>query len=327
MRIIAYGYFRTLSALNQSAPPPEAAGRKPHGTEIKMRTEPVATEQGAVVEVPALSGNSHRGRARRIITDKMLEILQLEKRSLDPRVIDWLYSGGGLATDEKNTLTPDTDQELRVLFPQYALFGASTLGTIMEGETNFGTWYAATMASPPSVFGLKGTIFEELEERYRQQTLPHPKDILGQYHFTKLAQLSKVFGDEFISQYEKEHEIKLREALPVTVQYVVPNTFFTGWVALQETATAVEQAALRLALEAIFAEEKNGEDVQGGAVTRGVGYLGAQGARGFGRVESCIVGLTELPKPEVFLKHVEENADALKAYLTSGKLVPSKKTN
>lgn len=102
------------------------------GTITLLRRETVVTSDGALVEIPVISGNTFRGKLRRIGEELIREVLQYEGE-LHPAVAHALRGGGSLAKASREPLSGSRLQQLRRLVPLIAVFGAAGGGRIIDG--------------------------------------------------------------------------------------------------------------------------------------------------------------------------------------------------
>lgn len=122
----------TLTALSSVA-----HGGETRGTITLLRREQIAQPDGAVVQVPIVSGNTLRGRLRRIGEELLRDVLQYEGQ-LSPAAAHALRGGGALAKTTGEPLSGNRLQALRNLCPQIGVFGAAASGTIIDGALDVG---------------------------------------------------------------------------------------------------------------------------------------------------------------------------------------------
>lgn len=122
----------TLTALSSIA-----HGGETRGTRTLLRRELVARPDGRLVYVPIISGNTLRGRLRRIGEELLRDTLQYE--GLIPAAAAHALRGGGaLAKTGGEPLSGSRLQRLRNLIPQIGVFGAAGGGTIIDGALDVG---------------------------------------------------------------------------------------------------------------------------------------------------------------------------------------------
>lgn len=107
-------------------------GGETRGTITLLRRELVIQPDGRPVHVPILSGNSFRGRLRRIGEELLRDVLQYEKQ-LSLSAAHALRGGGALAKVPGTPLSGRRLQDLRDLIPQVGVFGCAAGGRIIDG--------------------------------------------------------------------------------------------------------------------------------------------------------------------------------------------------
>ena len=122
----------TLTALSSIA-----HGGETRGTITLLRRELIAQPGGPLVHVPIISGNSFRGRLRRIGEDLLRETLDYDGQ-LSPAAAHALRGGGSLAKTSSEPLSGNRLQMLRNLVPQIGVFGAAGGGVIIDGALDVG---------------------------------------------------------------------------------------------------------------------------------------------------------------------------------------------
>lgn len=122
----------TLTALSSIA-----HGGETRGTITLLRRELIAQPGGPLVHVPIISGNSFRGRLRRIGEDLLRETLYYDGQ-LSPAAAHALRGGGSLAKTSSEPLSGNRLQMLRNLVPQIGVFGAAGGGVIIDGALDVG---------------------------------------------------------------------------------------------------------------------------------------------------------------------------------------------
>lgn len=117
-----------------------------HGVNSKLRREKVIQPNGAVEEIPIISGNAMRG----ILRDRgMLHMLKQlgygvndetgEVKGLSLSAFYFLFSGGALTKDLGNRgLDVDEARRWRSLIPLVAVFGGAMGNQIMPGKAKIG---------------------------------------------------------------------------------------------------------------------------------------------------------------------------------------------
>lgn len=121
----------TLTALSSIA-----HGGDNRGTITLLRRELVNTPDG-LIHVPVISGNSLRGRLRRVGEELLRDVVGYEGL-LHPAAAHALRGGGALAKTGGEPLSGSRLHQLRTLVPQIGVFGAAGGGTIINGCLDVG---------------------------------------------------------------------------------------------------------------------------------------------------------------------------------------------
>lgn len=114
-----------------------AHGGETRGTITLLRRELLALPDGRRVYVPIISGNTFRGRLRRLGEELLRNVLRYETE-LHPAAAHALRGGGALAKTSHEPLSGHRLQALRNLVPQIGVFGAAGGGTIIDGALDVG---------------------------------------------------------------------------------------------------------------------------------------------------------------------------------------------
>lgn len=107
------------------------------GTITLLRREAVITADGSLVQVPVVSGNTLRGRLRRVGEELLREALGYDG-VISAAAAHALRGGGSLAKTSAEPLSGSRLAQLRALVPQIAVFGAAGGGTIIDGALEVG---------------------------------------------------------------------------------------------------------------------------------------------------------------------------------------------
>lgn len=113
-----------------------AHGGETRGTITLLRRETMITPAGRV-SVPVISGNTWRGRLRRIGEELLRDAVGYEGE-LTPAAAHALRGGGALAKTGREPLSGSRLETLRELVPQIGVFGAAGGGTIISGALDVG---------------------------------------------------------------------------------------------------------------------------------------------------------------------------------------------
>ncbi|MGF0118741.1 hypothetical protein ACQFYA_20810 [Promicromonospora sp. Marseille-Q5078] len=114
-----------------------AHGGDTRGTITLLRRERVMTEAGDFVFIPIISGNTLRGRLRRIGEELLRDAVGYEGQLPAPAA-HALRGGGALAKSSTEPLSGSRLQRVRALVPQLGVFGAAAGGTIIGGALDVG---------------------------------------------------------------------------------------------------------------------------------------------------------------------------------------------
>lgn len=114
-----------------------AHGGDTHGTVRLLRRETVVQPDGTPLEVPIVSGNSLRGRLRRISEELLRDQLRYEGK-LSPAAAHALRGGGALVKTSKEALSGSRLAQLRALIPHVGVFGMAGGGAIVDGALTVG---------------------------------------------------------------------------------------------------------------------------------------------------------------------------------------------
>lgn len=114
-----------------------AHGEESRGTYTMLRREIVTTPTGDRMEVPIISGNTLRGRLRRI-GEELFRDAAGYAGLLSPAAAHTLRGGGSLAKTGKEPLSGARLARMRELVPQLGVFGGAGGGTIIGGALDVG---------------------------------------------------------------------------------------------------------------------------------------------------------------------------------------------
>lgn len=122
----------TLTALSSIA-----HGGETRGTITLLRRELVRAPDGRLMHVPVISGNTVRGRLRRLGEELLRDAIGYEGL-LTPAAAHTLRGGGALAKTSGEPLSGNRLRRLRELVPQIGVFGGAGGGTIINGALDVG---------------------------------------------------------------------------------------------------------------------------------------------------------------------------------------------
>ncbi|OIV39144.1 hypothetical protein BIV57_02095 [Mangrovactinospora gilvigrisea] len=133
---VSIKYVGVATALSSIA---HAGGDRPRGTTTLLRREKIIQPDGRVVYVPMISGNSVRGRLRRIGEDLLREVLEYEGE-ISLAAAHALRGGGSLAKQIGQNLSGLRLAHVRSLIPQVGVFGCAAGGRVIDGCLQVGKW-------------------------------------------------------------------------------------------------------------------------------------------------------------------------------------------
>jgi len=150
-------------------------GEETRGTYTMLRRELVTTAGGARVLVPIISGNTLRGRLRRIGEELLRDAVGYAGQ-ISPAAAHTLRGGGSLAKTGREPLSGSRLARLRELVPQLGVFGGAGGGTIIGGALDVGK-VVPHVAETARITGVDSTVsaFEatQLEAYTRQDDERH----------------------------------------------------------------------------------------------------------------------------------------------------------
>ena len=114
-----------------------AHGGETRGTITLLRRELIVTPEGQMTHVPVVSGNTLRGRLRRLGEELLRDAVGYEGQ-LHPAAAHVLRGGGALAKTSHEPLSGSRLQELRELVPHIGVFGGAGGGVIINGALDVG---------------------------------------------------------------------------------------------------------------------------------------------------------------------------------------------
>lgn len=110
----------------------------PVGNAQLIRRMPLALPNGALVHVPAVSGNALRGSLRRIIMRDLLALSGLDRESPGWDALYAAVANGGHLEGASTALDPGYVRELREALPALSVFGAALRTWFLEGRMRVG---------------------------------------------------------------------------------------------------------------------------------------------------------------------------------------------
>lgn len=197
-----------------------AHGGETRGTITLLRRELIAQPNGDLQPVPVISGNSLRGRLRRVGEELLRDTLGYEGH-LTLSAAHALRGGGALAKTSGEPLSGARLHNVRELLPHLGVFGAAAGGRIIDGALQVGK-LIPYVAETNRITGAAATrsAFEATQiEDYTRQ------DDAGTHHFPAVP------GDDSSGPQQMLYRI---ETFPA-------GTMFAAWIRL-DRATDLEHS-------------------------------------------------------------------------------------
>lgn len=216
----------------------------------------VMVHEGKAIAVPCVSGNSFRGKLRRLLAYDIVHRLGLEIESLPHKLIHLLFNGGGLEESSKKAENKEatsayrfTEKEVRSAFPHLDLLGVS-----------FGTRMMRGLIAVSDILPLAQETASVLEVDVEGLVSVH--DLTHWRVFTRQDELTRLG----IETEEKSAQMIYK------AQYIVANTKMKQRIHWLVTPNSLQEAVLATGLKA-FMEKP---------------YLGGKSNLNFGRVDVVI---------------------------------------
>lgn len=114
------------------------SGDEKTGMEVLLKRIKFKTPRG-IIEIPCISGNSVRGRMRRLLAKHLLDSVGYQPKS--PMLFHSLFSGGVLEeveADEVGKIDLNIRKEIRSLIPFLSLMGTAYGNQVLQGKLNVG---------------------------------------------------------------------------------------------------------------------------------------------------------------------------------------------
>jgi CRISPR type IV-associated protein Csf2 len=271
------------------------------GTTTLFRRETVIQPDGRAVEVPIVSGNSFRGRLRRIGEELLRDTLRYEGE-LALSAAHALRGGGSLAKTSGDPLSGRRLHTLRALIPHVGVFGCAAGGRIIDGCLQV------------------GKVVPHLRET--AHILDHPRSDLSSFSTAQIETYmrhddtdSHAFTDVTTHRVDvdptgqprleqlPDHDTDTSQLMQFHVETLPAGAELSSWLRL-ERATDLEVAFFTDVLEAFTA----------------YGRLGGRAAIGHGHVRT-IATRTQLagtePTPVDWRAHLTERRDEALAALAT----------
>lgn len=221
------GTFTAMSSI--------AHGGETRGTITLLRREQIAQPSGVLVQVPIVSGNTLRGRLRRIGEELLRDAVQYDGQ-LHPAAAHALRGGGALAKTAGEPLSGNRLQTLRDLVPQIGVFGAAAGGTIIDGALDVGK-VVPHLAETNHITGANATAsaFTTTQiEAYTRQ------DDGNTHDFTPVVTPAHTLGTD-LDLEPTAHPAAAGQQMLFHVETFPAGTVFSTWIRLRRP-TALEAA-------------------------------------------------------------------------------------
>lgn len=203
-----------------------AHGEETRGISTMLRREIVTTPDGNRILVPIISGNSLRGRLRRI-GEELLRDAVGYAGLISPAPAHTLRGGGSLAKTGKEPLSGSRLARLRELVPQLGVFGGAGGGTIISGALDVGK-VVPHVAETSQITGVETrlTAFKATQmEAYTRQDDDRTHDFVGVPAGATLA--FDEIGQPTVVETAGGNQMRFRiETFPV-------GTTFSTWLRLR----------------------------------------------------------------------------------------------
>ncbi|MDN5797471.1 MAG: RAMP superfamily CRISPR-associated protein [Intrasporangium sp.] len=231
-----------------------AHGGETRGTITLLRRELIAHPAGHLVHVPVISGNTLRGRLRRVGEELLRDVLGYEGL-LHPAAAHALRGGGSLAKASHEPLSGNRLQRLRNLVPQIGIFGAAGGGAIIDGALDVGK-VVPHVAETNHITGATSTVsaFTATQiEAYTRQDDSSTHDFAQVLAVPPTAHLT---FDASGSPEIHEHPSSSQQML-FNIETFPTGTTFATWIRLRRP-TDLELAFFTDLLEAFTADARIG---------------------------------------------------------------------
>jgi len=252
-------------------------GDEKTGSTPVLRTIYIWTEQGEV-PIPYISGNSIRGKLRRLLMKEFLQTVGVDVESMNTKLYHTFFAGGALEAVEETYATIDLEirKKLRQYLIPLALFGTAIGNQLIPGKLKVGHAFP---------------ICQEYV-RYLPLELSENK---------RAKQPVRIFTDSSFQTRRDDLRLQTDEseqAIQVKIDYecFIPGTQFYHWWLL-EYATELETSCFGRLIE-IFQEYP---------------FIGGSSAIGEGRV--IFHYEPQIPKPDKYLKFISSKRNEILQFI------------
>lgn len=300
--------FRTLTPVVQTS-------EKDANDKAKLRTMRTFFDDSETPgEIPILSGNSFRGRMRRILAYATWQSLDIDIQEVYANgtgalkeTFHILTSGGTLGSGEK-PMDRSIVAAVQNLLPILTLFGGSYAGSMHHGKI-------AVMNAKPATLDLRSTFPRHVPEEWFENRASGST-------FTRGRETKGTGGDFTIYRHPDRHIVELPEVeakaepkegeksaanayrnMPVSYDYILPGTTMIWQVVAGNDLTPLEWSMLGFAIQKVVAFP----------------FLGGKLQAGNGHVEWLDVPEDPRLSAEPFQDYLSSRRDELRALLTHPK--------
>jgi hypothetical protein len=289
-----------------------------HGNVILFRREPlIDLLSGKRVNAPFIAGNSIRHTLRELAIHKYYSILGLQKNSVIPEIHHALTSGGTIEAGTSGIkVDPGLRAELRRLCPAFELLGGVAHKQMCHGVFNVHDARLvcrenASMLMDPNLYPPPEPLKDLAYSCAKEADSDKKRKLKEEYGKALASYLPRALEKLTIRQYTKhvDPDVKFdgeRMHMLFDVEVAVAGSQWIHYVTIKKVASPFALSCVSDLL-AEFAEVPY---VAGGA-SRGHGLVAFDGY-------APTNGAVNLPGPELYLKHIEENKSAMVEWLTTG---------
>lgn len=282
-------------ALAMTARSSIAHGGDTHGTVRLLRRETVVQPDGTPLEVPIVSGNSLRGRLRRISEELLRDQLHYEGE-LSPAAAHALRGGGTLVKTSKEPLSGSRLAQLRALIPHVGVFGLAGGGAIIDGALTVGK-VTPIFTETEHITGQQATASAFTTVQLESYTRV---DDTATHAFAGVLPAASLHLDQTGAPHPDPAPAEPGRQMLFQVETLPAGTQFTGWIQLRRP-TALELSLLTNILD-VYAMD---------------GTLGGRLGIGHGRVSVDAEPMPGSPAgdPVLWREHAAEHRDEIFAAL------------
>ena len=223
-------------ALLMTATSSIAHGGQTRGTTTLLRRETIVQPDGTPLQVPVISGNSLRGRLRRIAEELLRDQLRYEGQ-LSPAAAHAIRGGGTLVKTTSEPLSGSRLATVRALVPHVGVFGLAGGGAVIDGALAVGK-VVPVLTETAHITGLPGTASAftavQLESYTRvDDTDRHDTTTLAPAPDTVANHQDTAVGPSASSEAPARSGDGATRQMLYQVETLPAGTMFTGWLQLR----------------------------------------------------------------------------------------------